>query len=129
MSLHLQDFLAMLAVVSGPVGTLMAFMWHHSNTKFEKLDEKFEILRGDIHNVEKSLRADINGVEKRLEEKIDSVEKSLRADINGVEKRLGEKIDAVRDRVSRIEGQLAPASIVAFNPPRHKEPTRATHSS
>jgi hypothetical protein len=118
MSLNLQDFLAILASVLAPIGALMGFMWHHSNNKFEKLDEKFEILREDIHSVEKRLGEDIQGVEKRLGEKIDNVEK-----------RLGEKIDAVRDRVSRIEGQLAPASIVAFNPSRHKESTRATHSS
>jgi hypothetical protein len=96
MNLSIQDLLA----IWGPIGALMGFMWHHSNTRFEKLDEK------------------IDGVEKRLDEKISSIEK-----------RLGEKIDAVRDRVSRIEGQLAPASIVAFNPPRRKEAARATHSS
>ncbi len=61
----------------------------------------------------------------KTEEKIDN----LRAELINVEKRLGEKIDAVRDRVSRIEGQLAPASIVAFKPAEHKETTRATHSS
>jgi hypothetical protein len=100
MNISIQDILAIVTPILGFIGTLMGFMWHHSNTKFEKIDEKIENLRVE-----------------------------LKGDINGVEKRLGEKIDAVRDRVSRIEGQLAPASIVTFNPPRHKEPTRATHSS
>jgi hypothetical protein len=103
MNINFQDYLAIVASILGPMGTLMGFMWHHSNTKFEKLDEKFE----------------------KTDEKIDN----LRAELVNVEKRLGEKIDAVRDRVSRIEGQLAPASIVAYSPARHKETTRATHSS
>jgi hypothetical protein len=118
MSLSLQDLL----IILGPIGTLLGFMWHHSNTRFEKLDEKidqkFEKLDKKIDNLRVELKGDINSVEKRLDEKIDNVEK-----------RLGEKIDAVRDRVSRIEGQLAPASIVAYSPARHKETTRATHSS
>jgi chromosome segregation ATPase len=118
MNINLQDLLAIVACILGPIGTLMGFIWQHSNTKFGKLDEKIDNLRVE-------LKEDINSVEKRLDEKIDN----LRGELNSVEKRLGEKIDAVRDRVSRIEGQLAPASIVAFNPTRHKESTRATHSS
>jgi hypothetical protein len=100
MNLSIQDLLA----IWGPIGALMGFMWHHSNARFEKIEEK------------------ISGVEKRLDEKLE---------------KLDEKLDAVRDRVSRIEGQLAHSIVLnpqalnqpTFNPPRHKETARPTHSS
>ena len=127
MHISLQDILAIAAAILGPIVTLIGFMWHHFNKKFEVADHKFEQMDGKIDNlkieinsVEKRLEEKINSVEKRLEEKINSVEKRLEEKLNSVEKRLGEKIDAVRDRVSRIEGQLAPASIVSFNPPKNK---------
>ena len=113
MTLSIQD----ISVILGPMITLMGFMWHHSNTKFEKIDEKFEKIDEKIDN----LRAEVINVEKRLDGKIDSLKSELKGDINNTEKRLGEKIDAVRDRVSRIEGQLTPTSIVSFKPVRHKE--------
>jgi hypothetical protein len=43
--------------------------------------------------------------------------------IDSVEQKLGEKIDAVRDRVSRIEGQLVPAKIISFEEIRPREST------
>jgi predicted nuclease with TOPRIM domain len=118
MNLSIQDLLA----IWGPIGALMGFMWHHSNTRFEKLDEKIENLRGEVNSVEKRLDEKISGVEKRLDEKLE---------------KLDEKLDAVRDRVSRIEGQLAHSIVLnpqalnqpTFNPSRHKESTRAPHSS
>ncbi len=91
MHISLQDMLAIVAAILGPIVTLVGFMWHHFNSKFEKLDGKID-----------NLKAEINSLEKRLTEN------------------LGEKIDAVRDRVSRIEGQLAPASIVSLNPTKNK---------
>jgi uncharacterized protein YdcH (DUF465 family) len=53
-------------------------------------------------------------------DKIDQKFEKMDEKISSVEQKLGEKIDAVRDRVSRIEGQLAPTSVVPFNPPKHK---------
>ncbi len=44
-------------------------------------------------------------------------------------KRVEEKLDAVRDRVSRIEGQLVPAKVISFEEPRHHQgSTRGSHS-
>ncbi len=98
MHISLQDILAIVAAILGPIVTIIGFMWHHFNKKFEVIDHKFEQMDKKIDN----LKVEINSAEKRLSEK------------------LGEKIDAVRDRVSRIEGQLAPASIVSFNQPKNK---------
>ena len=120
MTLSIQD----ISVILGPMITLMGFMWHHSNTKFEKIDEKFEKMDERFEKTDEkidNLRAEVINVEKRLDGKIDSLKSELKGDINNTEKRLGEKIDAVRDRVSRIEGQLTPTSIVSFKPVRHKE--------
>ena len=117
MSINLQDLLAIL----GPILTLMGFMWHHSNSRFEKIDEKIDSLKVEINSVEKRLEEKIIGVEKRLSEDISSVEQRLN-------ERLGEKIDAVRDRVSRIEGQLTPAKVISFEETRTKPAARPTHS-
>lgn len=102
MHLSIQDFLAIL----GPILTLMGFMWHHSNSRFQNIDRKFEKMEEKIEN----LRADIKGVEEKLGADIKRLEEKLGADI----KRLEEKVDAVRDRVSRIEGQLVPAKVFSF---------------
>jgi hypothetical protein len=52
----------------------------------------------------------------------------LKVDVKHVEEKLGEKIDAVRDRVSRIEGQLVPAKVVSFEETIPKPAARPTHS-
>jgi hypothetical protein len=101
MNLTLQDIVAILTSILGPIGTLIGFMWYHFNNKFEKIDHKFENLDEKINSLRNEIKGDIN---------------SVKEEINSVEKKLGEKIDAVRDRVSRIEGQLAPASIVSLRP-------------
>jgi hypothetical protein len=148
MNLSLQD----LASIVGPLGALMGFMWYHFNNRSEKTDTRIDNLRGDLNRVEEkldkkidTLRGELNGVEKRLDEKISSVEKRLDEKISGVEKRLdekissvekkldeklssvekglGEKIDAACDRISRIEGQLVPAKVIAFEEIRSKEIT------
>jgi hypothetical protein len=62
MHMNLQDYLAIVGSILGPILTLMGFMWHHSNTRFDKMEEK---VGADI----KDVRADI----KRVEEKIDAV--------------------------------------------------------
>jgi hypothetical protein len=104
MNLSLQDMLAIL----GPIGTLIGFMWRHFNNLGNDLRGELKNLRGELN----TLRGELNGVEKRLDEKISSVERGL-----------GEKIDAARDRISRIEGQLVPAKIIAFEEVRPKEIT------
>ncbi len=42
MQLNLQDILAIVAAILGPMGALIGFMWHHFNTRFEKVDQRFE---------------------------------------------------------------------------------------
>jgi len=106
MNISLQDYLAIVASILGPILTLTGFMWHHFNKSMGEL--KVDI-KADI----KDVRFDI----KRVEEK-------LGADI----KRVEEKIDAVRDRVSRIEGQLVPAKVISFEETRPKPATRPIHS-
>jgi hypothetical protein len=145
MNLSLQDMLVMWASILGPIGTLIGFMWHHFNNLGndlrrelnslrgelngvekrldEKIDKKIDILRGELNGVEKRLDEKISSVEKKLDEKISSVEKKLDEKISSVERGLGEKIDAARDRISRIEGQLVPTKIVAFEEVRPKEIT------
>jgi hypothetical protein len=59
MNINLQDYLAIVASILGPILTLMGFMWHNSNTRFEKIDEKID-----------SLKVEINSVEKRLNERL-----------------------------------------------------------
>ena len=103
MNLNLQDLLA----IWGPSVTLTGFMWYHFNSKFEKIDQKFEKVDEKID----SLKAEINSVEKRLTEN------------------LGAKIDAVRDRVSRIEGQLtSTAKVISFEDTRPQPAARSAHS-
>jgi hypothetical protein len=116
MNLSLQDMLVMWASVLGPIVTLIGFMWHHFNNLGHDLRRELNSLRGDLNGELKALRGELNGVEKRLDEKISSVER-------GLGEKLGEKIDAARDRISRIEGQLAPAKIIAFEEVRPKEIT------
>ena len=105
MHLSIQDFITIL----GPILTLMGFMWHHFNKSMGELKVDIKDVRVDI----KDVRVDI----KRVEEK-------LGADI----KRVEEKVDAVRDRVSRIEGQLVPAKLISFEETRPKQTARPTHS-
>jgi hypothetical protein len=109
MNLSLQDLLA----IWGPSLMLTGFMWHHFNKKFDDLKAEVKDVRVDIKRVEEKLGADI----KRVEEK-------LGADI----KRVEEKVDAVRDRVSRIEGQLVPAKVVSFEETRKQPTSRPIHS-
>jgi hypothetical protein len=47
---------------------------------------------------------------EKIEHRMDKTDNK----IDSVEQKLGEKIDAVRDRVSRLEGQLASAKVVSF---------------
>jgi predicted nucleic acid-binding Zn-ribbon protein len=111
MNLNFQDILTIL----GPILTLMGFMWHHFNKKFDKMDENMASLRADI-------KADIKDVEEKLSMDI----KDVKVDI----KRVEDKVDAVKDRVSRIEGQLVPAKVISFEEARHHQgsSTRASHS-
>jgi hypothetical protein len=83
--------LAIWASIAGPIGTLIVFMWYHFNNRFKKLDQKLE----------------------KLDVKIDR----LRGEINRIGEKLSKKIDTVRDRSSRIEGQLVPAKIISFEEP------------
>jgi hypothetical protein len=108
-NLNFQDIL----IILGPILTLMGFMWHHFNKGMDELKIDIKGVRVDIKRVEEKLGADI----KRVEEK-------LGADI----KRVEEKVDAVRDRVSRIEGQLVPAKVISFEEARPQAATRPTHS-
>jgi phage host-nuclease inhibitor protein Gam len=124
MHLSIQDFITIL----GPILTLMGFMWHHFNKSMGELkaDIKTDIkdVRFDIKRVEEKLGADIKRVEEKLGADIKRVEEKLGADI----KRVEEKVDAVRDRVSRIEGQLVPAKVISFEETRPKQTARPTHS-
>jgi len=82
-----------LIAILGPMITLVGFMWYHFNSRFDATDKK-----------------------------IDNLRLELKEDINRVEGKLGEKMDAVRDRVSRIEGQLVPTKIIAFEESRETRP-------
>jgi hypothetical protein len=53
---------------------------------------------------------------KKIEPRMDKTDNK----IDSVEQKLGEKIDAVRDRVSRLEGQVASANVVSFKEMRPK---------
>jgi len=135
MHLSIQDFITIL----GPILTLMCFMWHHFNKSMGELkaDIKTDIkdVRFDIKRVEEKLGADIKRVEEKLGADIKRVEEKLGADIKRVEEKLGadikrveEKVDAVRDRVSRIEGQLVPAKVISFEETRKQPAARPIHS-
>jgi chromosome segregation ATPase len=131
MSFTLQDLFAIL----GPIGAFGTFMWYHFSKefekidrkfekidqKFEKIDQKFEKIDQKIDNLSVELKGEISRAEAKLVAEINRVEAKLVAEINRVEEKLGEKIDAVRDRVSRIEGQLVPSKIIAFEETRPRE--------
>ncbi len=116
MHLSIQDFITIL----GPILTLMGFMWHHFNKSMGELKVDIKDVRFDIKRVEEKLGADI----KRVEEKLGADIKDVRVDI----KRVEEKVDAVRDRVSRIEGQLVPAKVISFEETRKQPAARPIHS-
>lgn len=105
MHLTLQDLTAVL----GPMITLVGFMWYHFNNRIDRL--------------ESNLNNKIDDVEIKLNKKIDDVESRLNKKIDDVDAKLSEKIDAVRDRVSRIEGQLVPTKIISFEEIRPREAT------
>jgi predicted transcriptional regulator len=124
MSFTLQDLFAIL----GPIGAFGTFMWYHFSKEFEKIDrkfenidQKFEKIDQKIDNLSVELKGEISKVEGKLVAEISRVEGKLVAEINRVEEKLGEKIDAVRDRVSRIEGQLVPSKIITFEETRPRE--------
>ena len=103
MNLTLQDLSAILVPTIGISVGFSGLMWRHFDKRIDKLENK-------IDTVEGRLNTKIDTVESNLNTKIDNLDKK----IDAVEERLGEKIDAVRDRVSRVEGQLTPAKVVAF---------------
>jgi hypothetical protein len=117
MSFTLQDLFAIL----GPIGAFGTFIWYHFSKEFEKIDQKFEKIDQKIDNLSVELKGEISRVEGKLVAEISRVEGKLVAEISRVEEKLGEKIDAVRDRVSRIEGQLVPSKIIAFEETRPRE--------
>jgi hypothetical protein len=117
MSFTLQDLFAIL----GPIGAFGTFIWYHFSKEFEKIDQKFEKIDQKIDNLSVELKGEISRVEGKLVAEISRVEGKLVAEISRVEGKLGEKIDAVRDRVSRIEGQLVPSKIIAFEETRPRE--------
>jgi hypothetical protein len=62
MNISLQDYLAIVASILGPILTLIGFMWHYFNKSMGEL-------KVDIKSDIKDVRADI----KRVEEKVDAV--------------------------------------------------------
>src|SRR4051812_12354037 len=110
MTLPIQDLAIIVGATVGPMGTLMGLMWHHSNKKFESIDQKFDAIQKELFGIHKELTERINAVEKQLSTKIDTVEEKLSTKVDTVEK----KLDNPRDCVILIEGQLVAAKIVAF---------------
>ncbi|OJW66748.1 MAG: hypothetical protein BGO68_00220 [Candidatus Amoebophilus sp. 36-38] len=117
MQLSFQDYL----IILGPSLGLMSLMWHHFNTRFDKIDVRFqgldEKLTKKIEHVEEKLTKKIEHVEEKLTKKIEHLERNWDEKINMADTKLSEKLDTVRDRVSRIEGQLIPTKIVSFEVP------------
>lgn len=134
MHLSLQDLTAVL----GPMITLIGFMWYHFNNRIDRLEKKIDDVDTNLNNkidsveirlnkkiddVESRLNKKIDDVEIKLNKKIDEVESRLNKKIDDLDAKLSEKIDAVRDRVSRIEGQLVPTKIISFEEIRPREAT------
>jgi chromosome segregation ATPase len=120
MSFTLQDLFAIL----GPIGAFGTFMWYHFSKEFEKIDQKFEKIDRKFEKIDQKFEKidqKIDNLSVELKGEISRAEAKLVAEINRVEEKLGEKIDAVRDRVSRIEGQLVPSKIIAFEETRPRE--------
>jgi chromosome segregation ATPase len=120
MSFTLQDLFAIL----GPIGAFGTFMWYHFSKEFEKIDRKFEKIDQKFEKIDQKFEKidqKIDNLSVELKGEISRAEAKLVAEINRVEEKLGEKIDAVRDRVSRIEGQLVPSKIIAFEETRPRE--------
>ena len=106
MQLSFQDYL----IILGPSLGLMSLMWHHFNTRFDKIDVRFQ-------GLDEKLTKKIEHVEEKLTKKIEHLERNWDEKINMADTKLSEKLDTVRDRVSRIEGQLIPTKIVSFEVP------------
>ena len=87
-----QNFTTIVLPILVPIGGLLLVIWNYINHRFEKMDEK-----------------------------IDKLHESLSEKIKNGDEKLGEKIDALRDRVSRIEGQLTPTKTVPFPETKSKE--------
>jgi hypothetical protein len=104
MNMTLQDMLAMLAFTLSSTVTLIGFMWHHFNNSFEKIENRIDNRFKEIDNRFKEFKHSIDSSFEKIERRIDNTDNKI--DILN--------INAVRERVSRLEGQLAPATIVSF---------------
>jgi chromosome segregation ATPase len=143
MNITLTDLIAIAGAILGSMGTLLFLMWNLFNSRFDKIDERFESsdrkLTDQIENIrheltnkidtgvkdldatDKALASKIENLEK-LTDKIDSVEQKLTFQIDTLDENLGntteklsEKISTTRDRISHIEGQLIYTKMVPFD--------------
>jgi hypothetical protein len=48
MYLSLQDVLVMSVSITGPLGTLIGFMWYHLDKRFDRLDTKLDRMSEEI---------------------------------------------------------------------------------
>lgn len=72
---------------------------------FRLLNTRIGDVRADMQRMELRLNDRIGGVEKRLDEKIDGVEKRLNDRIDEVEKRLGGRMERMENRLTvRMDG-------------------------
>ena len=98
-----QNFITIVLPILAPILGLLLIMWNHFNKRFDKVDEKFN----------------------KVDERFKRLNESLSEKIKHGDEKLGEKIDAVRDRISRIEGQLMPTKLVPFAETKSKEKLKA----
>jgi gas vesicle protein len=80
-----------------------------------ELRKEIEDVRNELDSARKELRKEIEGVREELKKEIESVREELKGEIDGLRK---DVLD-IRDRVSRLEGQMAlfVRLFIAFNVP------------